>query len=57
MYLQGVFDPDGFQLQPICLLLLYVFYYKVITCNLKVGLDTPDLLRAQAAKPAAPVFL
>lgn len=45
MYLQGVFDSDGFQLQPICLLLLYVFYYKVITCNLKVGLDTPDLLR------------
>lgn len=26
-------------------------------CILKVGLDTPELLRAQAAKPAAPVFL
>lgn len=44
MCLYAVFDPDGFQLQPICLLLLYVFYYKTITCNLKVGLDNPELL-------------
>lgn len=56
MCLHGAFDPDGFQLQPICPLLLYVFCYKVIICNLKVGLDTPELLPAQAAKPAVPVL-